>query len=620
MMTIMMTISSILCIAVLCLQLAHYGHAMFSEYTLEGTVNNPKVVSSINGKKINLMPYYSKTGVKEHHSKGMFGRGVRIGIIGDGAFVRHEALSDPSRQDDITYVNLIAAVRQLPKDHIARQECTQRGTKLAGIIRASSSTFRGVAPKATLMVYRVAECMIKATTSVVLKALDMAVNSNNADIVILPETLKEDSFFEEKLRKAIQSAAAKGVIMLVAATKHNYSITLISRIADCRVEIPFMPSHWFEEISTRRRIKFTSICKNMDYDLDVVDIVPIHSSEKSIMNPRVAGKVIMITGKRLPTKDIKASFFKSKAVGLILTHTDYKRRSHCSKPIFIISKKEASDIKAEMRNKKYKHNYLFSGKYGNVKDNWHPMVSASGEQNRLLQPIVQPDILAPGVNLFTTVTNTKIGYDYISDPYAAVMYTAGVGGRRLGFDSARNKLKSGASPIQTFYGKYLVSPLYQGTGIVDVFQTINNQIIASPRAIHFNPSFGWKTTIHITSLSEFEQYSVMHIASPSIVTSLSDGVIIREINDNRIHHQVYYPNVVYTTTTSTKLDDGSIISCKAAEIDVSIILPQHVPPNEEWHYTGYIVINPISLDPMGFAQIAYIPYHASVKGSIANTA
>jgi hypothetical protein len=129
-----------------------------------------------------------------------------------------------------------------------------------------------------------------------------------------------------------------------------------------------------------------------------------------------------------------------------------------------------------------------------------------------------------------------------------------------------------------------------------------------------------KTSFHISNMLDFDLYVVTHTASLTITTSLKNGMIIRKINSSIIQYQLIYSSSVQAVSTPFVHNDGRVDSFKIAQLNIGIGLPQHVIFNEEWHYSGYITISPISVNPAIHNQIVCIPYHASMKASITSTA
>ncbi|KAJ3055900.1 hypothetical protein HK097_008799 [Rhizophlyctis rosea] len=125
----------------------------------------PKV--SIVPPEFSAQAYHMKTGVGQLHKKGIFGKGIKVGIIDSGIYYKHPALGGglgPGYK--VAYGRTFADDPTSEGDETP-EDCFSHGTHVAGIIAGNATgitdpewkpaiEWRGVAPQATLGAYRVA--------------------------------------------------------------------------------------------------------------------------------------------------------------------------------------------------------------------------------------------------------------------------------------------------------------------------------------------------------------------------------------------------------------------------------------------------------------------------------
>ncbi|KAI9598000.1 peptidase S8/S53 domain-containing protein [Syncephalis fuscata] len=228
--------------------------------------NRPYIGSKITEKPVYVTPYYVPTGIKALHDTGFKGKGVKLGII-DGGINFKINIFEGNYVYDRKFVNVDCSQT---KDS---SECNRRSVGLAGIAVAKANYFTGVAPEATLGTYCVFGCTGPASASIVLQAIKTTVHEDQMKIIVLPEIAIVDEA-STQLRQEIKIAARQGVIMIVAASANDfikqkqfsYKGLPVLSVGGARQD--YHLSHWFEEKTTGRRIKFISSCSNMKYNFD----------------------------------------------------------------------------------------------------------------------------------------------------------------------------------------------------------------------------------------------------------------------------------------------------------------------------------------------------------------
>ena len=142
------------------------------------------------------------TGAATLWNLGFEGNGVRVGVIDTGIDNSHPALNGK-----------VIKRRDYVRDGKATSLYNPHGTHVAGTIAANFSGLKGVAPKASLLDYRVLDVNGSGTFANVTQAVIDAVNDG---CHIINMSLGS-SYSHAPLQKAISYAVSKNVLVVVAA-------------------------------------------------------------------------------------------------------------------------------------------------------------------------------------------------------------------------------------------------------------------------------------------------------------------------------------------------------------------------------------------------------------------
>ncbi|RKP27858.1 peptidase S8/S53 domain-containing protein, partial [Syncephalis pseudoplumigaleata] len=120
------------------------------------------------------------TGVSVLHRNKYHGAGIRVGLIDRGMYYGHSAFADPvnplnRRLIGHDFVGDDYTGRNTPResDDFVERCGSGIGTKMADIIAHNTKFPKGIAPHATLGIYKVFGCHGVTSTTVVLQALTM---------------------------------------------------------------------------------------------------------------------------------------------------------------------------------------------------------------------------------------------------------------------------------------------------------------------------------------------------------------------------------------------------------------------------------------------------------------
>ncbi|KAJ1906313.1 hypothetical protein IWQ60_012112 [Tieghemiomyces parasiticus] len=136
-----------------------------------------------------LQPKY--TGVDKVHAEGrLSGEGIKVGIIDSGLDYRHPAFCSCFKTVGCRVAygydfvgDNYNGTNSPESDDDPLDTCAGHGTHVAGILAGDDGAFQGVAPKATLGIYRVFSCKGTAPGSAIPQALDTAFD-NSIDVAV----------------------------------------------------------------------------------------------------------------------------------------------------------------------------------------------------------------------------------------------------------------------------------------------------------------------------------------------------------------------------------------------------------------------------------------------------
>lgn len=192
-----------------------------------GTVGSPGAGYStdiIRDKDYKIVDNLKATGVDRLHALGVKGKGVKIAIIDTGVDYNHPALGSgfgPGKKVAFGRNYVTDDGQGGPDDPISTCNSGGHGSHVAGIIAGEDPDdfgfgLVGVAPEATLGMYRIFSCSGDATNDVVMQAMVDAYN-DGADIVSM--SLGADSGFEaaDPFGQIVTNAKSRGITTIVAA-------------------------------------------------------------------------------------------------------------------------------------------------------------------------------------------------------------------------------------------------------------------------------------------------------------------------------------------------------------------------------------------------------------------
>ncbi|KAJ1845022.1 hypothetical protein LPJ70_002689, partial [Coemansia sp. RSA 2708] len=177
---------------------------------------------------------HEKTGlIQTVNELGLDGSGVKIGVIDSGVDYMHPDLGGCWKTEGCPWqygVDLVGD-HSTANPNPTPMDCIGHGTHVSGIIMASGTQVRGVAPKATMGMYRVFPCSdseggANSDDSVIIKAMELALKDGMDVVSMSLGTTGE--WAESRSAVAAANLVAKGVIVVAASGNDGESGLLTS--------------------------------------------------------------------------------------------------------------------------------------------------------------------------------------------------------------------------------------------------------------------------------------------------------------------------------------------------------------------------------------------------------
>ncbi|KAI9591658.1 peptidase S8/S53 domain-containing protein [Syncephalis fuscata] len=570
------------------------------------------------------------TGIDLLHSEyNLAGKDVKIGIIDSGISYSHDAFKKhfPSTSKTAYSFDFVGdyydGTNVPPSSGYSVMDCKGSGTNIAGIIGGLTKTFSGIAPQATLGIYRVFGCKGTTEAKYVLKALNKAVE-HGMNIIVLPTIVDTNDSIKE-LKRAIDKAAKNNVIIIAPTlssshnvqNQHAISLAGSSVISVGGVEIPNYIAHWFWlNGSSRTRILYQHYCNYMKVDtgkakVELVNVVLFQG--KCIIQGDISGNVLLVMNLQCSDKFL-AMFAKTHNAKGISPIRMFRKKHVCEVPIFSITMEDALLIKQHIQGNANTQ-LEFLEETGQVNEADKVRINTQYKQQIRESIFLSPEFMAPGINLFTTFPYSSQSYGYDSSPSAPVAYTAGVVAlildmyrdMKLDVWVINSLLQNTARPISSTLDGVLESVLYQGAGMINAYSATHATFTVKPSVIRLSEKLELinglyhhlvqPITIHNTKY-ESQKYRIFHRAAATICNS--------DTTCSNFDPSQYKS---YAAIVGFSQEIVEVPAKQKVIVYVNVIQPLSLPSTQNWLYSGYIVVDPYLIEsktPSNYAM--HIPY------------
>lgn len=402
------------------------------------------------------------------------GKGVKVAVIDTGIDDGHPDLTE-NVKGGFDLVDLDGDPQETTEEE---GEPTMHGTHVAGII-AADGELEGVAPDSDLYIYRALGPGGAGTSIQVIAAMEEAVEEG-VDVMNLSlgNTFNGPDY---PTSKAVDEASKQGVAVVIANGNDGPDNWTVGAPATAKTALSVgayqgeTEQILLTEPKSNKQIPLTPLPFSVPWDLNRDDEVTEDAKESQ-------GKLGMITaGEGRIDKELQA-FQDNGAKGLLLEAEkvppgwlEHLQETAIKIPIAIISKKDQSFIQQQINEEKTYFKY-------ETKNQSETLAPFSSHGPVSVNWMLKPDIIAPGVNILSTVPG---GYDALNGTsMAAPHITGAVAVLKEAHPKWSSKQIFGA--LRTTAQKMDdVEPIAQGTGSVQIEDAIHTDVIIEDPLLSF---------------------------------------------------------------------------------------------------------------------------------------
>ncbi|KAJ1912718.1 hypothetical protein H4219_005495 [Mycoemilia scoparia] len=579
-------------------------------------------LTSIDGSVYNI---HKLTGVDKLHARGLTGKGVKIGIIDSGVDYHHPELGNCWKTPGCPFQYGYDFVGdEHPSEgniHTPDDDpyttCNGHGTHLAGIIAGKGPLVKGVAPGATLGMYRVFNCVGNGNESdeQVINAMEMAYK-DGMDIISL--SLGVDGWSENPTAIVASKLVKKGVIVVAASGNFGTNgIFTASRPAIGKGVISVASSE--SDVIVDHRLDFMTTSKSkwsvIPYYTNPENYIITNSSTTPtafelatdeegsnfgclpyLENSDYRGKVVFAVRGNC-TFTVKAkNAMEAGAIGIIFASNETSGfvptlEESLSMPVGLLLKKDSERLLKELQSSKITVSSP-DGSFATKKNDLAGKMSYFSSWGPDPELEIGITITAPGGEIFSTVPITSGSYETMSGTSMATPYMSGVFALMLeakgkkDIEQIKSMVTQNTKLIPSDVGSrggLSSSALSQGSGFVNVAAALDTKIVASPSALEYNYTLTSKyltKKITITNLDRRMPLftTLSHIPALSYSSYDSEGKYVNPPRNSTEVASVFIPRTVI-------VGPG-----RSTTISVRVAPPRKLTNNGRWFYSGFIQI------------------------------
>ncbi|KAI9596529.1 peptidase S8/S53 domain-containing protein [Syncephalis fuscata] len=438
------------------------------------------------------------------------------------------------------------------------------------------------------------------------------------------------SFVEQYTQRGIIITASTGNIRQMQKITWTSNVPSIapSVISVGSMDIPYIISDSFKAVGLGTdAIMYKNICFNIQLLLREYDVITMHYSEypdQCTIPNNANGKIVWMPYDGCDISRLFKNMKNSGVVGSIILNSD-KKYNNCLVPAISVGNQFAK-IASELIAKGQSLRLGFYGHKSHVPDTSSISGSISAAWGPSLDLGMNPDIMAPGVAMFTT-TNKAEKFQIDRGTSFAAPYVAGVAAlylqahasaddniKRFNPVEFKKTIQSTAIPCIMPHTQLAGSVAQQGAGLVCIDRAMLVSFTVSPSVIELGDrqtkamyQDGKLSRITIYNpASVVKTFTTTHLPAVSMRGFDSNGKEFRPPQICEIHAKA-----IFSKYTSVEPETSVSISIK---FDIPLLRAY----KDHWLYSGYIIVDPDHKpNRPSSSQAIYIPYFG-LNGSINN--
>ncbi|KAI7825577.1 peptidase S8/S53 domain-containing protein, partial [Kickxella alabastrina] len=596
------------------------------------------------------IPSTNHTGVDRAQAElGLDGRGIKVGVIDTGVDYMHPELGGCWKTPGCPF--------QYGSDFVGdgydsgpdpRDTCDGHGTHV---------TAQGVAPKVTLGAYRIFGCPGNGTGQSADDAMEAAY-ADGMDVINMSFG-GGSGWSEDPLSVAASRLVRKGIVMVASAGNDGSNGLYTSGSPGLGVGVINVAS--FENwMITSLSIDIVGVNKNTSivhsppgnnkyrfmFDTPAGVVAPKDGAGTvegcAPYAEKYTNKILLIKRGNCTFVDKAAYAQAAGAVGVMVYNTEAELMSPTSVspnvtiPLVVIKAEDGQGILNELQVGAVSltatnHTRSVSNPAGGQISRF----SSWGPDPELHQ---SPAVGAPGGNIFSTFPLALGGYTSLSGTSMASPYVAGMAAlilqartKKIGVEEVRRLIVESAHPALEANSTTIMSPLRQGSGLANIWDSVNALATIDPSRLSLNytesdaessASWGLDGQQHVvgqsTRMLTLFNHSPTNFMTCTMTSLAAMSVSSYMANGSFTAVPRMWPNVNSTEVVAADTQPHAYIESPGLPIRVApgtsqrvyvrVVAPTGLSTNDKWFYGGYLRFNLLWDDRVGTAQSLHVPY------------
>lgn len=488
------------------------------------------------------------TGVDKLHAEGILGKGIRVAIIDTGVDYLHPALGGGfgpgfkvSHGADFVGDDYTGYNDPIPDDD--PMDCDGHGTHVSGILGANTNpyNFTGVAPQATIGMYRVYGCQGDTVDDIIIAALLEAYHDRH-DVMSMSLGDPTTGWSEGAVGVIASRIAATGVVVTaasgnngqygafyssspstgkdvisVASVENTQLVVQIVKLSNGHSPIPY---YSLEPLDVSGSLPLYAISKDTTVEDDACSALPGST-------PDLSKYVVLIRRGGCAFVD-KAANAMAHGAKYVLFYNNVVEPIYVETPDFVsavISKDDGEYLVGQFVKKaNLKLTFPQNQPPSLISSPIGGLISSFSSYGPTWDLEFKPSAAAPGGNILSTLPRSQGSYGILSGTSMATPFTAGAAAlilQKLGKSKSnalgiRGLLESTgkAAPSSKKSTDLLQTLAQAGAGLLNVYEAVHGKTVVTPSELALNDTAHSKPshTIMVKNNSKkLQRYRLTHV-------------------------------------------------------------------------------------------------------------